>query len=1169
MDLDQIQQGVRLNGVRADGPVEVIAFQPNGTRMGTLTVKSQRGELEERLVSAKDALRFEIAPARRWTFDADGDLFRLASEARRIKLAHLFDRYSAIDASGIEPLPHQIKAVYEKLLPRQPLSFLLADDPGAGKTIMSGLYIREMMLRGALSRCLVVAPGSLVEQWQEEMYDKFGLRFEIFSREMVELSLAANPFREKDLLIARLDQLARNEELLAKLSQADEWDLVVVDEAHKMSAHLYGKELKKTKRFQLGEKLRDQARNFLLLTATPHNGKNEDYLAFLTLLDQDRFAGRLRSDRLPDASDLMSRTVKEDLLTFKGKRLFPERRAETLNYDLSEPEMLLYDEVTEYVRTGMNRADQMVESNDRRGFVIGFALVGLQRRLASSPEAIYRSLIRRRERLEKRLAELRNPAPSPGSAMDQPRLDLQRMGLPSRLEDFDPDEFDEEDFKRLEKAGVEEAAVDLADPDELEKEIKELHDLEGLARRVRNSGQDCKWKELARFLESDAFGGGDPPRKLLVFTEHKDTLDYLTRRIRSRLGRPEAVVNIHGGMRREDRRRIQDRFRNDPLVKVLVATDAAGEGVNLQRANLMINYDLPWNPNRIEQRFGRIHRIGQTEVCHMWNLVARETREGQVFIRLLDKIENQREALGDQVYDVLGDPQINQSLQKALLEAIRYGSQPERLERAEQIIDNEVGDRVKSLLEERALAGEVMAAADLEEIRDEIELAKTRKLSPGFVQAFFTEALGRMRGRMSRREWDRFEITRVPARLRSAHHQAKGPIHDRYERVAFDKERVEGEGGRPRAELIAPGHPLLAALIETVLDEHGHTLAAGAALLDESDPGAEPRVLIYLDHAITAGRIDSRGRRITASRRFQFTEVDRRGSISDPGADPYLNYRALTEDEAALVAAGVDHSWADGKVERIAREWAIDNLASPHLDAVSAFTKVRVDKARQAVEDRLNSEIQYWDRLAGDCKQRELRGEKPRYSSGYARQRADEMADRKRVRLMDLALEEDLVNRPPEAVSAALVIPQGLLDQLAEAQPTLSPGDTKETDRRAVDAVMAAERKLGREPREMNHNNPGFDIMSRNPTTGVQYYIEVKGHKPTTPEIKVGLRQVRQGKQHPERFRLTVVEVPEDPDAAPKVGYLIRPFDGYDPHFAQASLPLKVADLMTQAVEPQ
>ena len=1169
MLLREIEPGLRLAGVRADGPVEVVAFDRNGDRMGTLVYRARDGGLGQRLVSAEDALRFSAASGRRWTFDADGDLFRLASEARRIGLAYLFDPFAAVDASGIDPLPHQIEAVYEELLPRQPLAFLLADDPGAGKTIMSGLYIRELMLRGALFRCLVVAPGSLVEQWQEELHDKFNLRFEIFTREMVEASLSANPFLEKDLLIVRLDQLARNEELQAKLEQASrskEWDLVIVDEAHKMSAHRYGPDLRKTKRFQLGEKLRDQARNLLLLTATPHNGKDEDFLAFMTLLDPDRFAGRHRPNSPPPKhDDLMRRKIKETLLTFDGKKLFPERRANTLAYDLSGPEQRLYDEVTDYVRNGMNRADQLREQNDRRAFVIGFALVGLQRRLASSPEAIYQSLRRRRERVEKRLAEIRNPS---HSAPGQRLMAAPRLSPPSQWEGFDPDEFDDEELERLEEAGLEETAADLADPEELEKEIRQLRDLEQAAYEVRAAGTDSKWNQLADFLDSDDFKGGDPPRKLIVFTEHKDTLHYLTKKIQTRLGRTEAVENIHGGMKREDRRRVQDRFRNDPRVRVLVATDAAGEGVNLQRANLMVNYDLPWNPNRIEQRFGRIHRIGQTEVCHLWNLLALSTREGQVFERLLQKLENQREAFGDEVYDVLGDPQINQSLQKALLKAIRYGAQPEVKAQIELVVDAEIGERVKELVQQRALAGEVMSAADLEEIRHRMELAKARKLSPGFVQAFFAEGLERMRGRMTGRERGRFEITRIPARLRSREHQAKGPIHDRYERVTFDKDLVEGEVGKPRAELIAPGHPLLAALMDEVAGEYGHLLTAGATLADESDPGSEPRTLIYLDHKITDGRFDSRGHPETASRKFQYVEVDRHGHISDPTAEPYLNYRALTEEEAVLVAEQVDHSWADAEVERIAKDWAISNLASPHLQETAELTKARVARVRRAVEQRLNSEIRFWDVEAGKYKKKELQGKKPKRSSGYARQQADELAGRRDERLRELEAEAELVNHPPTVAAAALVIPQGLLDKLTGTQPSLTPGETEETDRRAVAAVLAAERRLGRKPQEMEHNNPGFDILSRAPD-GFCIYIEVKGHKPTTPEIKVSKVQVQQGQHDPDRFRLAVVEVPEDPNEDPKVSYLLNPFEGYDLHFAQASLPLKVSDLITQAVKPQ
>ena len=421
MDLSELERGIRVVGVIPKGPVEVVAVERSDGDVANLIYRSEGGDLDQRLVTAADAGRFEIATERRWSFDANGGMFRLASEARRIQLTHLFDPFTAVEASGIDPLPHQIEAVYLRLLPLRPLRFLLADDPGAGKTIMSGLYIRELVLRGDLARCLIIAPGSLVEQWQEELWDKFSLGFDILSRDMVEASRTANPFLERNMLVARLDQLSRNDDLLAKLS-VSEWDLVIVDEAHKMAAHLYGNEVTKTKRFQLGERLGDLTRGLLLLTATPHNGKNDDFLLFMSLLDRELFGGRLRNNaRLPDTSDVMRRYVKEGLLKFDGTRLFPERIAETLNYSLSEPEQRLYDEVTEYVRTGMNRADAIIEGGDRRrGLVVGFALAGLQRRLASSPAAIHESLQRRREKVERRLAEMEGFA---GMAAPVPRSD--------------------------------------------------------------------------------------------------------------------------------------------------------------------------------------------------------------------------------------------------------------------------------------------------------------------------------------------------------------------------------------------------------------------------------------------------------------------------------------------------------------------------------------------------------------------------------------------------------------------------------------------------------------------------------------------------------------------------------------------------------------------------
>ncbi len=1025
-----------LSDVR--GGLTVVDVKWIGTVAVELTYKDTAGRLgNELLYRDREASLEVVAAGRPWSFDGDGHLFRLVSEAHRIGLAYLFDPLLAVHTSLVEPLPHQITAVYEEMLPRQPLRFLLADDPGAGKTIMCGRLAKELRVRGDLHRCMIVCPGNLAEQWQDELYSRFQLPFEIMTNDKLESARTGNWLQENDLVICRLDKLSRNEELQEKLRQTD-WDLIVCDEAHKMSASFYGGEVKATKRYRLGQLLASLTRNFLLMTATPHNGKEEDFQLFMALLDGDRFEGKFRDGvHSVDASDMMQRLVKEKLLKFDGTPLFPERIAYSVSYDLSDAEANLYKEVTDYVREEFNRAEAL-ENEGRKG-TVGFALTILQRRLASSPEAIYQSIRRRRERLEKRVREeqiLKRGA----EAGLQPAA-----GLPLYTMD-DLEELDDAPDSEVEKP--EESVVDQASAArtiaELEVEIGMLKRLEKLALAVRRSGTDRKWDELSKLLQNNTemFDAHGHRRKLVIFTEHRDTLSYLEEMIGALLGRPEALVIIHGGMGREERRKAQDAFTQDKNVEILVATDAASEGINLQRAHLMVNYDLPWNPNRLEQRFGRIHRIGQTEVCHLWNLVAKETREGEVYQRLLEKIEEERRALGGQVFDVLGRLTFeNRPLRDLLLEAVRYGDRPEVRAKLNEVVENAFDrEHLRDLIEGRALTDNTMDVTRVRAIREEMERADARRLQPHFIAAFFLEAFKLLGGKVHPREPNRYEISHVPALIRNRDRQiGRGDaVLQRYERITFEKDSITIPG-KPLAAFICPGHPLLEATIDLVTERHRDLLKRGAILVDETDPGQEPRTLVYLEHAVQDARVDRAGQRRVVSKQMQFVEIDNTGNTSAAGYAPYLNYRPPSEEEHGVLGGLSPLHTTRNELESRVLEYAAEHLVPSHLAEVRLRKESLIEKTRAAVYERLTKEINYWDHRAVQLKEQELAGRTlARLNSGLARQRADELTTRLQNRMVELDQEQKLSPLPSVVLGAALVVPAGGARMISQSENAIN-----------------------------------------------------------------------------------------------------------------------------------
>ena len=728
-------------------------------------------------------------------------------------------------------------------------------------------------------------------------------------------------------------------------------------------------------------------------------------------------------------------------------------------------------------------------------------------------------------------------------------------------------------------------------------EIETLKRLEGLAHSIRRSGEDKKWRELATLLgeiftpasvanglaaepAQDDAGVPLPPKptpsphqKLVIFTEHRDTLNYLQGRIGTLLGRAQAVVIIHGGMGREDRMRAQEAFRHDPEVQVLLATDAAGEGINLQRAHLMVNYDLPWNPNRIEQRFGRIHRIGQTEVCHLWNLVAEETREGDVYRKLLEKLAQARNTLGGQVFDVLGKLQFDgRSLRDLLIEAIRYGDQPEVRARLTKVVENAFDrDALRTLLEDRALAHDAMDASRVFRIREEMERAEARRLQPHYVESFFLEAFKRLGGAVKQRETRRYEITHVPAPVRNRDRLIGfgEPVMPRYERIAFEKTLVAPQG-QPLAAFVCPGHPLLNAVIDISLERYRDLLRRGAVLVDERDAGTSPRVLFFLEHAIQDASLTRSGERRIVSKRLLFVEIDAQGAARHINYAPYLDYRPLAEGEPAIDAI-------------LARpECGLDRPRSGKQGADSCGHDSGAGAPRRGARPQDQTPRQ--DRSGGQGppdQGNQLLGFPRRAAQGagarWQRQRAAQLGRGSQAggRAAGPTAEADGGHQARAPVGAAAARcarrPAGRADgadpsdaRVCRRRRLQTAIDTQAAAASAREIVMEIERGLGFAPVDREFEKLGYDIESAIPGTGRLRFIEVKGRVAGADTVTVTKNEILYSLNKPEDFILAIVELDSD---VQRVHYVRRPFRAA-PDFHAASINYSLSALIAMGSAP-
>lgn len=700
-------------------------------------IERMKAILREQQQGAIPTIDARPIPSNRIDFEGDPNAAKLLVDTYRLQNGHVLNNAFGLELSRVVPLPHQRIAVYENLLPQTPLRFLLADDAGAGKTIMAGLYIREMINRGRLKTALICTPAGLTWNWRRELLHFFDLNFTILRGADLQ---KGNPFSEGDtgLFIVSVDTAAtefgRNQ-LLSPLVPA--FDLVVFDEAHKLSWLDLNRADSKTRRYLLAEGLSARCTNLLLLTATPHMGKFFPYFAVWRLLDPKIFSTEeaLRTLSPEKQRQFFIRRLKEEMVDYNGQPIYKPRLCQTIAFELTPEERFFYDASSDYLRWSY-QSNSTLNKN-----AAAMVVAVLQRRLASSTHAMLESLRRRRDRIV-------SGSPSAG------QLSLDRMVNyfdTTTADEGEPDVEGKEADERVEEEAL--ALVSPTDTAQLQKELEYLDRIIELGERVRESQREAKFLKLRELVESPEFR----QQQLLIFTEHRDTLEYLRHRFEA-LGYSGQIASIHGAMDVEERERQRIAFmppdirraegiRNadSPSARIMLATDAAGEGINLQFAWVMVNYDIPWNPARLEQRMGRLHRFGQrhSEV-RVFNLVAENTREGDVLSTLLSKLDEARKVLcTDKVFDVIGqqlqEVSLRDLLRDALFETAPYSAQ----RKLESIFATQ---KLRAAVEEQrknaSMYGDV--AKRLGQIKSEIEIEQFNRLLPAFIQNFVEKAAPRV-----------------------------------------------------------------------------------------------------------------------------------------------------------------------------------------------------------------------------------------------------------------------------------------------------------------------------------------------------------------------------------------------------------------------------------------
>ena len=1067
VQMEHLKAGIVLRGSIFPEPVQVIVAVPMGGAV-KLTGKGLRtNQVYEPILNAEQLAQLQASPERE-PFDGDPQKFRLGIEALRLGLAYEYDPYFSLTIARVDPLPHQLEAVYDYFLKQPRIRFLLADDPGAGKTIMAGLLLKELKIRGLAKRTLIVAPANLTFQWQREMKDKFREDFEVVKGDVLRANYGMNPWQEKNQVVTSVSWVSRIEDAKESLLRSH-WDLIIVDEAHKMSAYSSDK---KTLAYQLGESLSEMTDHYLLMTATPHKGDPQNFCMFLELLDRDIYGDvkSLEEAMRRNEAPFYLRRTKEALVTFPDpetgtKKLFTNRKVETIDFQIDSDELDFYDALTRYVD------DQSIKASaddSARGRALGFTMAMLQRRFASSVYAVRRSLERMQDKRQR--------------ILDDPEGYRQEQ-IHKRLPD-DFDELPEDEQDRI--VSDLEAVVASVNPHDLREEILQLNRMIDQAKQLEHREVESKLVRLKEAIKNEGLFQ-DPKMKLLIFTEHKDTLDYLVGKLREwKL----SVTQIHGSMKIGDRDTPNTRiysereFRED--CQVLVATEAAGEGINLQFCWFMINYDIPWNPVRLEQRMGRIHRYGQEKDCLIFNFVSTNTREGRVFWKLFERIRAIERDLDPEqtgkVFNVLGDIFPANQIERMLRDMYAHNLTEDVIKN--RIVEQVDTDRLRRITDS-ALEGLAKRELNLWSIVGKAAEAKERRLVPEVVEDFFIQAapISGVTPKEVAKGQKVYRIGRVPRTLWSIGERLEprfGRLGKEYKKIAFAKQRIEED---PTLEWVTPGHPLFECVRDHVLSQVQDDLHRGAVFFDLHRES--PARLDVFWAAIQDGRGNVLHRRLFVVQ----TEVDGTMTVRQPTL--FL--------DLALAPAGTGVPDDAGLPSREqAEQTLVEQELNRFLEENRSQREKEVATVSRHLEISLNTII---DRV--QCQFAELVAQKESGSKesgldGRIKQMEDRLFDlngRLEHRREELKQERSCAITDIRHHGCAWVLPH---PERHSPEIAAMVGD-EAIERIAVEAVTAYEEARGWQVESVESESRGFDLISRrfhpeDPQTATEVrFIEVKG----------------------------------------------------------------------------